>query len=89
MYLLYGIKYRYIGITTHLLHIKQINIAFYFHLNSLFFFLNLGVLIHKLNWIADSLMKSGSMHHSMIDNFKNEKSNQLVCSTKKYISQPY
>lgn len=49
----------------------------------MYLFLILGVLIHKLTWIADSLMKSESMHHSMIDYFKNEKSNQLVCRNKK------
>lgn len=41
----------------------------------------LGILINKLNWIADTLMKSISMHHNMADEFKNdEKSMQLVCN---------
>lgn len=41
----------------------------------------LGVLINKLNWVADTLMKSESMHHNMADDFKNDdKSKQLVCN---------
>lgn len=40
-----------------------------------------GILINKLNWVADILMKSEFMHHNMADDFKNdEKSMQLVCN---------
>lgn len=41
----------------------------------------LEVLINKLNWIVEALLKSESMHHNIRDNFKNDdKSKQLVCN---------
>lgn len=40
-------------------------------------------LVNKLSWVADTLTKSKSMHHKVVDTFKSDEiSKQLVCSLK-------
>ncbi|VVC32290.1 Armadillo-type fold,Armadillo-like helical [Cinara cedri] len=44
------------------------------------FALKKRILINKLNWVADALIKSESMHHNMADDFKNDEKSIKLCN---------